>query len=112
MDFNDLEHYFKYHPVATDSRKIAHHAINEAALKFARTVFAHVQDEDCRKMAFFAIQQARMFANQGATMDELKLQKDATPTISWNDITSDSQITDVWVYEDKGDDDTTDGVVE
>jgi hypothetical protein len=74
MDFNNLEHYFKYHPVASDSRKIAHHAINEAALKFAKTVLAQVQDEECRKMAFFAIQQARTFANQGATMDELKLQ--------------------------------------
>ena len=75
-DFQDLEHYFKYHPVATEGRKIAHDAINGAALEFAKTVLAHVQDEDCRKMAFFAIQQARMFANQGATIDELKISGD------------------------------------
>ncbi len=67
-----VEEYFKYHPPLTDERKAKHNAINEAALAFAKAVNASVDDEDCRKMAFFAIQQARMFANQGATIDELK----------------------------------------
>lgn len=66
-----IDEYFKYHPPTTDERKIAHDAINRAALAFAKEVEANVQDEDCRKFAFFAIQQARMFANQGITVDEL-----------------------------------------
>lgn len=65
------EEYFKYHPPITDERKLAHDAINKAALAFALEVEKQVQDEDCRKFAMFAIQQARMFANQGITVDEL-----------------------------------------
>lgn len=68
-----IEDYFKYHPVATENRKSCHDAINQAALEFAKTVGTAVADKDCRKMAFFAIQQARMFANQGATIDELEI---------------------------------------
>lgn len=67
-----IEEYFKYHPPTTDSRKAAHIKINEAALAFAKTIEENVQDDDYRKMSFFAIQQARMFANQGITVDELK----------------------------------------
>ena len=66
-----IEEYFKYHPPLTDTRKAAHNAVNEAALAFAKTVEENVVDEDTKKMAFFAIQQARMFANQGITIDEL-----------------------------------------
>lgn len=66
-----IEEYFKYHPPTTPERIHSHNAINEAALHFAQTVDKLVLDEDCRKMAFFAIQQARMFANQGITVDEL-----------------------------------------
>lgn len=67
-----IEQYFKYHPPLTDSRKAAHNAVNQAALTLALTVEENVKDEDSRKMAYFAIQQARMFANQGITVDELK----------------------------------------
>jgi hypothetical protein len=67
-----IEQYFKYHPPLTDTRKAAHNAVNEAALAFAKTVEENVQDEDCCKQAYFAIQQARMLANQGITVDELK----------------------------------------
>lgn len=66
-----VEEYFKYHPPVTESRKAAHNAVNEAALAFAKVVEANVVDEKCGEMAFFAIQQARMFANQGITIDEL-----------------------------------------
>lgn len=66
-----IEEYFKYHPPLTDARKAAHNKINEAALAFAKTVEENVVDEDTRKMSFFAIQEARMFANQGITVDEL-----------------------------------------
>ena len=39
---------------------------------FAKTIEENVEDEECYKMAIYAIQQARMFANQGATLDELR----------------------------------------
>lgn len=66
-----LEEYFKYHPPLTQERKDAHDAINKAALAFAQVIQVNVKDEDCRKMAIFAVQQARMFSNQGITIDEL-----------------------------------------
>jgi hypothetical protein len=68
---NTLEQYFTYQPVRTDKRKYTHEAINEAALFFAKVIECEVEDEETKKMAFYAIQQARMFANQGATIDEL-----------------------------------------
>lgn len=67
-----IEEYFKYHPPKTQTRIAAHEGVNNAALEFAKLVNTSVQDEDCKKMAMFAIQQARMFANQGITVDELK----------------------------------------
>jgi len=66
-----IEEYFKYHPPTTDARKQAHNAINDAALAFAKVVVDNVEDDDCQKFAIFAIQQARMFSNQGITIDEL-----------------------------------------
>jgi hypothetical protein len=52
-----IDEYFKYHPPLTEERKV----LDESVL-----------DEETKKMAFFSIQQARMFANQGATIDELR----------------------------------------
>lgn len=66
-----IEEYFKYHPPLTQDRKDKHEIINNVALTFASLVEELLEDEDCKKMAFFAIQQARMFANQGITIDEL-----------------------------------------
>jgi hypothetical protein len=66
-----IEEYFRYHPPKTEERKQKHNAVNDAALQFAKIVDASVVDEDCKKMAMFAIQQARMFANQGITVDSL-----------------------------------------
>ena len=66
-----IEEYFKYHPPITKERKEAHNAINEAALAFAKVVEANVTEAKCKDQTFFAIQQARMFANQGITIDEL-----------------------------------------
>lgn len=68
----NLKEYFQYHPPTTQERREAHQAVNDAALAFAEVIVARVQDEDTRKMAIFAVQQARMFANQGITVDELK----------------------------------------
>lgn len=67
-----IEEYFKYHPPLTDERISAHNQINEAALNFAKVVNSLVQNEESKKAAFLAIQQAKMFANQGATLDELE----------------------------------------
>jgi len=66
-----IEEYFKYHPPLTEERKQKHNVVNDAALNFAKIVDKSVKDEDCKKMAMFAIQQARMFANQGITVDSL-----------------------------------------
>lgn len=66
-----LEEYFRYHPPKTEDRKEKHNAVNDAALQFAKVIDSSVMDEDCKKMAIFAVQQARMFANQGITVDSL-----------------------------------------
>ena len=66
-----IEEYFKYHPPLTDARKAAHNTVNEAALAFAKTVEENVVDEDMRKRSFFAILDAKQFANLGITVDEL-----------------------------------------
>lgn len=71
-----LIEYFRYHPPKTEERKRAHEEINAAAYGFARVIDDFVQDEECLKMAMYAIQQARMFGNQGATVDELRAQND------------------------------------
>lgn len=67
-----IEEYFRYHPPTTIERKEKHEAVNQSALDFALLIDATIIDEDCKKMALFAVQQARMFANQGITVDELK----------------------------------------
>lgn len=67
----NIEEYFKYHPPVTEIRKERHNQVNALALDFAKYIDENVQDEKCKEMAFFAIQQARMFANQGITMDEI-----------------------------------------
>lgn len=68
-----IDEYFRYHPPVTKERIKKHDTINQIALEFAKIVDAIVMDEDCKKMALFAIQQARMFSNQGITVDEIAL---------------------------------------
>ena len=67
-----LEEYFTYHPVSTPEREAAHKSINDAALQFARVLDSLSLDPKLKEMSFFAIQQARMFANQGAVISELR----------------------------------------
>lgn len=67
-----IEEYFKYHPPQTEARVALHGAINESALAFAKAIDGAVLDKDCKKMALFAVQQARMFANQGITIDDIR----------------------------------------
>lgn len=69
-----IEEYFRYHPPVTEERKIAHQLINDYALGFAKTIDSYVFDPECKRMAIFALQQCRMFANQGITIDELHKQ--------------------------------------
>lgn len=71
-----IEEYFKYHPPTTEERKNKHNLVNEAALNFAQIIDDCVQDIDCKKMAMFAVQQARMFSNQGITVDELRMKNE------------------------------------
>ena len=70
-----IEDLFSYHPCKSEARVQAHQAINDAALAFAQVVDANIHDQTTKGFALFAIQQARMFANQGATIDELKGEK-------------------------------------
>jgi len=71
IDGIELSEYFKYHPPTTEDRKAKHEAVNDAALKFAEVIFANCKNPAMQKLAFQTIQQARMFANQGVTLDEL-----------------------------------------
>lgn len=67
-----IEEYFCYHPPKTKDRKRKHDRINAIALEFAQIVNCEIQDEQTKLFAIFAIQQARNFANQGITVDELR----------------------------------------
>lgn len=69
-----MEEYFRYHPPTTEERKTSHNVINGQALAFAKAIDLYVTDPECKKMAIFALQQCRMFANQGITIDELRKQ--------------------------------------
>lgn len=67
-----IEEYFRYHPPTTQERKDKHNRINEVALEFAKAVDELIEDQQTKACAIFAIQQARMLANQGITVDEIK----------------------------------------
>ena len=67
-----LEDYFTYHPPVTEERKRKHQDVNSAALNFAEVIFENVENEEFRKMIMFSIQQARMFANQAITVEEME----------------------------------------
>ncbi len=96
-----VEEYFKYHPPITSERIAKHNAVNDAALElakalelartayleFRKAVAINTTDTQWKQHAIaamfpiseliesgeylFIIQQARMFANQGITVDEL-----------------------------------------
>lgn len=72
-----IEEYFRYHPPVTADRKRKHDRINSLALEFAKVIDVEIIDEDCKKMALFALQQCRMFCNQGVTVDELKMNQES-----------------------------------
>jgi hypothetical protein len=68
-----IEEYFRYHPPVSDERKRKHERINQLALQFAKAIDEELTDPVTKQYAIFAVQQARMFANQGITVDELEL---------------------------------------
>lgn len=71
FDKHSIETYFTYQPLKTEHRKDVHQLINDASLAFAKIVSEYINDESTKQMALSAIMQARMFANQGAVIDEL-----------------------------------------
>jgi N-acyl-L-homoserine lactone synthetase len=87
MDLQDIEFYFQYHPPKTEERQQKHDRVNKAALEFAKVVAESVKDEQTKRFAIFAIQQARMFANLGITVDEVKppSESGAMPVITISD---------------------------
>lgn len=68
----NIKELFTYHPVQTEERKQKHDLINTSFLKLAEIIVDSIEDEDILKMCIFSLQQARMFANQGITLDEIK----------------------------------------
>lgn len=74
-----IEEYFRYHPPTTAERKRKHDRINQLSMEFAKTIDVEIADEDCKKMAIFALQQCRMFCNQAITVDELKQMQQSKP---------------------------------
>ena len=66
-----IEEYFKYHPPKTEERKDKHNKVNEKTLELALLIDELIKDELTKQYCLFSIQQARMFANQGITVDEL-----------------------------------------
>lgn len=71
-----IEEYFKYHPPATEECQQKYDAINKAGLEFAKIIDSSITDPDYKKQALFSVQMAKMFANQGITIDQLKKWQD------------------------------------
>lgn len=62
---------FKYHPAKSKERIEKHNQVNDAAQTFALVIFDCVKNERLCQSAIDLVQQARMFANQGITYDEI-----------------------------------------
>lgn len=67
-----LSEYFKYHPLMSPERIEKHAELNAAALEFAQILFKVCDNSRMRHLALDCIQQARMFGNQGITLDDIK----------------------------------------
>ena len=64
---------FKYHPPTTETRKLKHDTVNQAALDFALKIGEIIPDDDPLYQTILnSIQQARMFANQSITYREIR----------------------------------------
>lgn len=67
-----LKDQFSYHPPTTSERIASHTKINEGALAYALIIDQVVTDPRCKEAALTALQQVRMYANQGVANDELR----------------------------------------
>ena len=67
-----VKDYFTYHKCQTEERVEKHEDVNAAILDVAELLDHTIRDQDCKTMALFALQQCRMFAHQGITVDEVK----------------------------------------
>lgn len=70
-----LEEYFKYHPPKTKERIDKHDLINKKCLELFQIINKTIEDEEIVKLCFYSLQQLRMFANQGITVDELRKER-------------------------------------
>jgi hypothetical protein len=68
---DNVDTFFSYHPPKTQARIVAHQAINEGAVNYAKIILANVKDPRFVQLAVNLLQQVRMFANQGITTAEL-----------------------------------------
>jgi len=71
-----LKDQFTYHPPKTKHRIACHEEINRVALYFATIITENVKDPRFQEKAIDLVQQARMFANQGITFDDLANNKE------------------------------------
>jgi hypothetical protein len=70
-----IEEYFRYHPPVPGSDRIRKHdLINKTTLELAKIIDTEIKDPTTRQYAIFALQQCRMFANQGITVDDIESQ--------------------------------------
>ena len=66
-----LKEVFLYHPPTTAKRIEAHKCINEAAYEYMSRLVSVVKDKSLLLSCYYAVQQARMLANQAVTFEEL-----------------------------------------
>jgi len=66
----NIKDYFKYHP-PTEERQKKHQQWNDKCMELALLLDELVEEPKCKDMCLFALQQCRMFGNQGITFDEL-----------------------------------------
>jgi len=72
-----IEDQFKYHPPVSLERQIKHDLVNKAALAFALEIEQIIPYSDpLHDTIINSIQQARMFANQSITYQELREEMD------------------------------------
>lgn len=72
-----IEDQFKYHPPVSVTRQVKHDIVNQAALAFALKIGDAIPCYDPLYQTILnSIQQARMFANQSITYQELQKEQD------------------------------------
>ena len=70
---DDIEDRFRYHAPTEEARR-RHEAITEASIAFAKTVRDNVPHSRGQALALTAIEEARMWANQGIATNHHRLE--------------------------------------